>query len=341
MEVTPAESANEATEQDIHCPLCDYNLRGLSEARCPECGGQFNWEELRDPTKRRHPYLFEHHPERNLWSFWNTAIGGLVPRAFWATLHPTQPSNPRRLVLYWMLFAFIASLCVMVDYANDCLLLNLQTPAMRTQMQAQFNGRSFDPLYRDSIISTYGSVQKYIDAVEPLPPSIGFFRNAAGFRTHLYFFGGWGRSVSFPHNIPFLMLAWLWPLTAALTLMMLRATMRHAQVRASHLFRVTIYSADVMLWLGLFELVISSIQLARGWGATSPMMPGMPLPGGLEVLSFLGGLGSWIAVLIMMYRLTIAIRKYLRFRHAAATAFAVQIIFVLVVLKLMFVFAGY
>jgi hypothetical protein len=29
-----------------HCPECGYNLRGLSEQRCPECGRPFTFEEL-------------------------------------------------------------------------------------------------------------------------------------------------------------------------------------------------------------------------------------------------------------------------------------------------------
>ena len=27
--------------ENIECPLCLYNLRGLTEPRCPECGYQF------------------------------------------------------------------------------------------------------------------------------------------------------------------------------------------------------------------------------------------------------------------------------------------------------------
>ena len=52
-----------AEAETLHCPLCEYNLRGLSEPRCPECGYRFEWAELRDPSRRLHPYLFEHHPE--------------------------------------------------------------------------------------------------------------------------------------------------------------------------------------------------------------------------------------------------------------------------------------
>ena len=48
--------------EDIFCPLCEYNLRGLIEPRCLECGYRFEWPDLLDPRRRLHPYLFEHHP---------------------------------------------------------------------------------------------------------------------------------------------------------------------------------------------------------------------------------------------------------------------------------------
>jgi hypothetical protein len=89
----------------IPCPLCEYDLRGLAEPRCPECGYRFEWDELRDPRRRFHPWLFEHHPNRNKWSFYRTLTGGLAPAGFWSTLYPTQPSRPRRLLAYWGLTA--------------------------------------------------------------------------------------------------------------------------------------------------------------------------------------------------------------------------------------------
>ena len=90
---------------DIHCPLCEYDLRGQVEPRCPECGFKFKWEDLRDPKLRLHPYLFEHHPERNVRSFFRTLVGGLRPRKFWSTLYPTQPSRPLRLIIYLALLS--------------------------------------------------------------------------------------------------------------------------------------------------------------------------------------------------------------------------------------------
>ena len=91
---------NDLVERDVNCPMCEYNLRGLIEPRCPECGFTFLWVELLDPSRWVHPYVFEHHPRRNLWSFFRTLIGGLRPGRFWDSLMPSQPSNPGRLRLY-------------------------------------------------------------------------------------------------------------------------------------------------------------------------------------------------------------------------------------------------
>jgi len=80
--------------------MCGYNLRGLIDPRCPECGFTFLWVELLDPSRWVHPYVFEHHPRHNVWSFFRTLIGGLRPGRFWDSLMPSQPSHPGRLRLY-------------------------------------------------------------------------------------------------------------------------------------------------------------------------------------------------------------------------------------------------
>src|SRR5258706_9238062 len=97
---------------EIRCPMCDYNLRGLREPRCPECGYRFEWKDLLDAKLRPHPYLFEHHPERNFKSFWRTAWGGLRPTRFWREVHPGMPSKPRRLIAYWGLGILLCALAI-------------------------------------------------------------------------------------------------------------------------------------------------------------------------------------------------------------------------------------
>src|SRR3954470_19199054 len=117
LEALPADEAFDAPawdaqREDLSCPLCGYNLRGLREPRCPECGYRFRWADLTDPARRVHPYLFEHHPERNWRSFWQTALGGLRPVRFWTSLVPTQPQRSFRMILYWVLTTLIALVCV-------------------------------------------------------------------------------------------------------------------------------------------------------------------------------------------------------------------------------------
>ncbi|MDB5354948.1 MAG: hypothetical protein JWN24_1401 [Phycisphaerales bacterium] len=90
---------------EVFCPLCDYNLRTLTQPRCPECGYQFHWPDLLDPARRDHEYLFEHHRKRAFRSFWQTAYHGLRPTRFWKTLRPDQRSVPRRLISYGLIVA--------------------------------------------------------------------------------------------------------------------------------------------------------------------------------------------------------------------------------------------
>src|SRR5882762_2301766 len=106
MSQAPSEAASTTIDwstiaSNIECPLCRYNLRGLSEPRCPECGHGFDWAELFNPQDPRHAYLFEH--QRGIWSFFRTLFAGLSTRRFWSNLRPSQKIFPRRLLMYWLL----------------------------------------------------------------------------------------------------------------------------------------------------------------------------------------------------------------------------------------------
>ena len=52
-------------ETDLHCPRCEYNLRMLTQARCPECGLVFDWQELIAAAEReRECPIFEYQWQR-------------------------------------------------------------------------------------------------------------------------------------------------------------------------------------------------------------------------------------------------------------------------------------
>ncbi len=149
---------------EVHCPLCRYSLRGLSEARCPECGYRFAWAEVLDPDRQPHPYLFEHHPEKNVRSFCRTLAGGLRPRRFWRTLRPTQPSSVPRLLVYGLLTWLVC--LALSDYSIgqmvDCLRYQI---ARNQQDQKALQGW---PMHaQQQLTSQYGSIQAYAESMYP------------------------------------------------------------------------------------------------------------------------------------------------------------------------------
>lgn len=102
--------------ETIHCPLCAYDLRGLVEPLCPECGYRFAWNELLDAQIRAHPYLFEHARRRFRRSFLKTNLAGWWPWMFWRSIRPQQRINLPRLKLYWFLSAagFFIALAMLI-----------------------------------------------------------------------------------------------------------------------------------------------------------------------------------------------------------------------------------
>lgn len=90
----------EQIADEIICPMCWYNLRGLQEPRCPECGYRFTWPEVLDPARRRHPFLFEQHPHNNFWSFRKTLLATLRPSRFFSKLHPAHIAHVGRALMY-------------------------------------------------------------------------------------------------------------------------------------------------------------------------------------------------------------------------------------------------
>src|SRR5215212_173181 len=170
MDTAPADSSSQIMDwssitHTVECPLCLYNLRGLTEPRCPECGYKFQWAELLDPQRARHRYLFEHQPNRNVWSFCRTLLGGLRPVKFWTQLKPTQMLDLRRLMIYWLLCSALLVLVPGVEYLR--LAGDLASSNARSRFMVNFRGSS---------LMSPQKLQQVLDTHYPLPPSRVFFR---------------------------------------------------------------------------------------------------------------------------------------------------------------------
>ena len=146
-------------DKQIHCLMCGYNLRGLTEPRCPECGCTFTWPEMLDPSLRVHPYLFEHHPERNVRSFCQTAIGGWRPHRFWTRLDVLQPSRPRRLVLYWFIAACAYALALTAFFVTS----TIKETNIRIKRTVTYVRTSPDSYRPEHTIHKHPTTQAFID----------------------------------------------------------------------------------------------------------------------------------------------------------------------------------
>lgn len=94
-----------AISHEVKCPLCGYNLRGLVEPTCPECGYHFEWDRVLHVGKYVHLFLFEHHPKRNLRSFFRTQFRFFRKPPFWKTIDPAHAVKVPRLLVYWAIGA--------------------------------------------------------------------------------------------------------------------------------------------------------------------------------------------------------------------------------------------
>jgi hypothetical protein len=281
--------------------MCDYDLRGLTEPRCPECGFTFEWPDLLDPTRRKHRYLFEHHPERNVWSFLRTALGGLLPWRFWRSLRPEQPSNLRRLALYWVITVCGVLTLHVGNFAMLCVNYHKSYAIARWRMETQVKTPQGMAEAKD-VIAGYGSVQAYLDDVFPLAPSRAFFATV------------WSRfrdestsAVNTAGIACFLALPWV----TAMSLMVFQATMRRTRVRGDHVLRSCLYSFDGGWWFGLltagcFAATLADSQLPRAVRLA-------------KALPAILGLLSAALLLSGVVKLQFAYRRYMRFPHAVGT----------------------
>jgi hypothetical protein len=320
----------QANFHDIACPMCDYNLRGLIEPRCPECGYRFEWAELQDARRSPHRYLFEHHPAANFKSFWKTAWGGLNPSRFWKELHPAMPSRPGRLLAYWLLAMLCGAAAVTGYGAYEAKVLAVAARQERARATVVYSPISADPNFLPS----------FLDREYPLPPSRRFFDWL------------WKRDQRLRVAVILLGLLAAWPWATFGTLMIFRVSMRRARVRPVHVLRCVLYSYDAILWLGIIlAIVIPLYGLAftagpppvtypQYWSGTTKLRSLVPYyPAGGSLRGFPSMIGNFMplshsllmALLVFgTLRLLAAYRLYLRFDWPWTTVLASQVILILV-----------
>lgn len=308
MSITPIDISTDAS---VLCPLCEYDLRGLTEPRCPECGYRFTWEELNDPALRLHPYAFEHHPERNVSSFRQTLLGGLRPGRFWRTLFPTQPSRPRRILLYWLIVAFSCIGVLALQLTRTIVAFDADRASEQRGVIADFP--SYDAKTKALLLARYGSVTAAASDAYPRWPSWRFVRQLPN--AHL------------PQNLMIGVIVWvLWPWVTLAGLMIFQASMRRARVRPIHVLRCVIYAGDVaVFWAAAMMMLVAYDVYSRGL---------MPRPWGPSSTARLMPWTSIVLLLVVTWRVASAYKHYLRFDHAWATAMLVQFMVVLLVFKL-------
>ena len=310
-----------AIEYDVFCPLCEYNLRGLSEPRCPECGYRSDWPDLLNPNRAPHPYLFEHHPEQNWWSYRQTVRGACRPKRFWTSLHPRQPSRPWRLLAYWLIGAG-ALMMVSVLFLVPNAVYGIRISDVRRADRANIIKQG---LMDRRLIAQYGSVEAYLDRWYPTG-----FTHLKGSLTRGEAVR-WYRSKFVPMVVAVL-LAWPWLTLAAM--MIFQISIRRARLKPTHLARCVFYSYDASAWA---VLLVAACLASTGLAFLISFNP-QRFPPDYVFGQALGWVG--LAVAWGSWRLRAACKWYLRFTWPTATVLATQAIVFLAALALLGAYDG-
>ncbi len=294
---------------DVACPLCAYNLRGLAEPRCPECGHRFEWSELLAASVV-HPWLFEHHPESNLRSLLRTLYESICAQRFWTSVRPTHRIRPKRLLAFLMaplLLTTVIPLAALM--VRQCSQISSSNQQMRTAVRA--NIRKSDPRYAQYLVAQYGSVEAYMNRFYPVSPIDCLWR----------WYNDLNRNHTFWWVATRLLLILLWPLISLLTLLIFVRSFRRSRIRLIQLVRCVVYASGVF--------VIFAALLAANLGfAGSDFQRWTPSGYGTLVVSIL------IYELIFIRNLIQAFKRYLEFPHPMTTVLASQFIAILIGLQL-------
>lgn len=328
---TPTDSPNAssapdwaAEEREILCPLCDYNLRGLTECRCPECGHQFTWSEVLE-RGQRHPYLYEHHRGNRIITWIRTFFASQFPWRFWRELRPTHEVRAGRLFTYALVTAVLTVLMAIPGLAISVADTMQANRTQRTRFLKIWSHPTA-ATQPDGFVRRYGSPQAAVNAAFPELSVIDAIQYVLDRRMIRY---DWRRGFLFDSISRML----CWPILTILSVLIFRVSFRQAGIRFGHVLRTVVYSADV--------IVIAAALLALGEYFGSQR-------GSMWTQWYFSAMGVfaipyfWIGLLAVLFvRLLLASTLYLRVPGGVAMVVASQIIVWLALAQITLLLQGY
>lgn len=289
-----------ASANDLRCPLCDYDVRGLPEPRCPECGHRFEWEEVTDPEKRRLRWFVEHGPFAPRYS--PTQWRLVWPGVFWGRVRPSHAMSRRRIAQFWgtglavYLLAFVLMLAgtaafYQVGYAQTRAVLT-RTPGLLANSAAAAN---LPP-------------EQYLDAFFPTPRQLNFWLQVLSHTR-------WGA----PLLVPLAVSGSLW-----LVLKIMVRSFQRAKIKPVHRWRVIAYATDPLPG-GLTILCFAAYWLPKAYQIFTAPIVTLPLRFWLWPVPLIG-ITAAALLAVTWLRTEAAVRRYLAIPHAWAVATAALLI---------------
>jgi len=116
----PGPTPAQACPVTVYCPACDYNLTGLKDNRCPECGRPFHRRRLQEQSERAPQPITRTHALRLLIQpIVLSTLGALVGRGLMA-MADLLPSCARGLRTAAILIVLIAAASLIADGFLSC-----------------------------------------------------------------------------------------------------------------------------------------------------------------------------------------------------------------------------
>jgi hypothetical protein len=231
-EITPI-----GMDESLNCPLCGYDLRGLTSPRCPECGHEYDIEAIRSAKHHGIGWLVETERQHPFRAAVRTSFRSLLPLSFvgfWKRFPPAAPlvaSRLRWFAIVWIVAAFAWEATSVIAFT----------------------------------VERYNSFAAPIKGLTPRTPTYQLL----GLQQFTFqdAFEGWS---SVGERLIFDLILLAWPLLTFVYLNVFGITLKRAGIGAGHLWRVAIYP------LPLAILVTFSIRAIRPFFGTSMLEPDGP-----------------------------------------------------------------